>query len=130
MVKTRPFHGFNTSSILVGVTIVSYCDAKSVIHGNRVGPKHTGLLEAFGIEYPGVAQLVGRLVWDQDAASSSLATRTIFHSIFIHRYITCRRHPSRIKFNNVDRENIFSIMGGKILLKSPKTNKLASLYRM
>ena len=26
--------------------------------------------------YPGVAQLVGRLVWDQDAASSSLATRT------------------------------------------------------
>ena len=27
--------------------------------------------------YPGVAQLVGRLVWDQDAASSSLATRTI-----------------------------------------------------
>ena len=28
------------------------------------------------IQYPGVAQLVGRLVWDQDAASSSLATRT------------------------------------------------------
>lgn len=28
------------------------------------------------IAYPGVAQLVGRLVWDQDAASSSLATRT------------------------------------------------------
>ena len=28
--------------------------------------------------YPGVAQLVGRLVWDQDAASSSLATRTKF----------------------------------------------------
>ena len=28
------------------------------------------------IVYPGVAQLVGRLVWDQDAASSSLATRT------------------------------------------------------
>ena len=28
------------------------------------------------ISYPGVAQLVGRLVWDQDAASSSLATRT------------------------------------------------------
>ena len=27
--------------------------------------------------YPGVAQLVGRLVWDQDAASSSLATRTM-----------------------------------------------------
>ena len=27
--------------------------------------------------FPGVAQLVGRLVWDQDAASSSLATRTI-----------------------------------------------------
>ena len=27
-------------------------------------------------KYPGVAQLVGRLVWDQDAASSSLATRT------------------------------------------------------
>ena len=30
----------------------------------------------FLIKYPGVAQLVGRLVWDQDAASSSLATRT------------------------------------------------------
>ena len=29
------------------------------------------------ISYPGVAQLVGRLVRDQDAASSSLATRTI-----------------------------------------------------
>ena len=28
-------------------------------------------------KFPGVAQLVGRLVWDQDAASSSLATRTI-----------------------------------------------------
>ena len=28
------------------------------------------------IQFPGVAQLVGRLVWDQDAASSSLATRT------------------------------------------------------
>ena len=28
------------------------------------------------LRYPGVAQLVGRLVWDQDAASSSLATRT------------------------------------------------------
>ena len=28
------------------------------------------------VKYPGVAQLVGRLVWDQDAASSSLATRT------------------------------------------------------
>ena len=26
--------------------------------------------------YPGVAQLVGRLVWDQDAGSSSLPTRT------------------------------------------------------
>ena len=27
--------------------------------------------------YPGVAQLVARLLWEQDAASSSLATRTI-----------------------------------------------------
>ena len=27
------------------------------------------------LAHPGVAQLVGRLVWDQDAASSSLATR-------------------------------------------------------
>ena len=26
--------------------------------------------------YPGVAQLVARLLWEQDAASSSLATRT------------------------------------------------------
>ena len=102
----------------------------SVIYGNRVGPKHTGLLEAFGIEYPGVAQLIERVVWDHEAASLSLATRTIFHSIFIHRYITCRRHPSRIQFNNVDRENIFFVMEGKILLKSPKTNKLSSLFNM
>ena len=27
-------------------------------------------------KYPGVAQLVARLLWEQDAASSSLATRT------------------------------------------------------
>ena len=32
--------------------------------------------------YPGVAQLVGRLVWDQDAASSSLATRTMKNGCF------------------------------------------------
>ena len=32
---------------------------------------------------PGVAQLVGRLVWDQDAASSSLATRTTISGRFI-----------------------------------------------
>ena len=31
---------------------------------------------------PGVAQLVGRLVWDQDAASSSLATRTMKNGCF------------------------------------------------
>lgn len=102
----------------------------SVIYGNRFRPKRTGLLEAFGIEYPGVAQMVERVVWDHEAAGSRPVTRTIFHSIFIHRYITCSRHPSRIQFNNVDRENIFSIMGGKILLKSLKTNKLASLYNM
>ena len=34
------------------------------------------------IAYPGVAQLVGRLVWDQDAASSSLATRTMKNGCF------------------------------------------------
>ena len=28
--------------------------------------------------YPGVAQLVARLLWEQDAGSSSLPTRTIF----------------------------------------------------
>ena len=28
------------------------------------------------VPYPGVAQLVARLLWEQDAASSSLATRT------------------------------------------------------
>ena len=28
------------------------------------------------IEYPGVAQLVARLLWEQDAGSSSLPTRT------------------------------------------------------
>ena len=30
------------------------------------------------IPYPGVAQLVARLLWEQDAGSSSLPTRTIF----------------------------------------------------
>ena len=34
------------------------------------------------IAYPSVAQLVGRLVWDQDAASSSLATRTMKSGCF------------------------------------------------
>ena len=44
--------------------------------------------------YPGVAQLVGRLVWDQDAASSSLATRTI--SVRNHGYNGCVRRFSVI----------------------------------
>ena len=35
------------------------------------------ILDVWLTHDPGVAQLVGRLVWDQDAASSSLATRTI-----------------------------------------------------
>ena len=30
-----------------------------------------------GSGYPGVAQLVARLLWEQDAGSSSLPTRTI-----------------------------------------------------
>ena len=34
--------------------------------------------------YPGVAQLVARLLWEQDAASSSLATWTI--SLWNHGY--------------------------------------------
>ena len=55
----------------------------SVIYGNRFRPKRTGLLEAFGIEYPGVAQMVERVVWDHEAAGSRPVTRTIFHSIFI-----------------------------------------------
>ena len=46
------------------------------------------------ISYPGVAQLVGRLVWDQDAASSSLATRTI--SVRNHGYNGCVRRFSFI----------------------------------
>ena len=29
------------------------------------------------MNYPGVAQLVGRLIWVQDAGSSNLPTRTI-----------------------------------------------------
>ena len=30
------------------------------------------------IEYPGIAKLVSRLVWEQDAAGSNPVTRTIF----------------------------------------------------
>ena len=30
------------------------------------------------IEYPGVAQLVGRDIWEQDAAGSNPVTRTTF----------------------------------------------------
>ena len=41
------------------------------------------------VAYPGVAQLVGRLVWDQDAASSSLATRTITEPT-VDTIIDCR----------------------------------------
>ena len=34
------------------------------------------MLRVVKFTYPGVAQLVARLLWEQDAASSSLATRT------------------------------------------------------
>lgn len=35
------------------------------------------------ISYPGVAQLVGRLIWVQDAGSSNLPTRTIKNGRFL-----------------------------------------------
>ena len=34
------------------------------------------------MNYPGVAQLVGRLIWVQDAGSSNLPTRTIKTAVF------------------------------------------------
>ena len=37
-------------------------------------------------EYPGVAQLVARLLWEQDAASSSLATWTISSCVIGFQY--------------------------------------------
>ncbi len=36
----------------------------------------TVLLFGYQLLYPGVAQLVGRLIWVQDAGSSNLPTRT------------------------------------------------------
>lgn len=35
--------------------------------------------------YPGVAQLVGRLLWEQDAARSSRATRTSKNPVNAHK---------------------------------------------
>ena len=43
-----------------------------------------------------MAQLVGRLVWDQDAASSSLATRTIKaeRAFALSAFIVYRKPPA------------------------------------
>lgn len=61
--------------------------------------------------YAGLTQLIVHVIWDHEVVSLSLTTRTIFHSIFNHRHITCRRHPSRIQYyNNVDQENTFVMM--------------------
>ena len=49
---------------------------------NAINTKNLLFLSLHGImqktKYPGVAQLVARLLWEQDAGSSSLPTRTIF----------------------------------------------------
>ena len=43
---------------------------------NLLFPSLYGIMQK--IEYPGVAQLVARLLWEQDAAGSNPVTRTIF----------------------------------------------------
>ena len=43
---------------------------------NLLFPSLYGIMQK--IEYPGVAQLVARLLWEQDAAGSNPVTRTTF----------------------------------------------------
>ena len=59
----------------------------STITENGCGRKHRSLLKCVQTHaaapkstYPGVAQLVARLLWEQDAAGSSPVTSTIFLS--------------------------------------------------
>lgn len=58
--------------------------------------------------YAGLAQLIVRVIWDHKVVSLSLATQITFIQFFTNRYITCRRHPSRIQYYNVDQ--VFNIL--------------------
>ena len=56
----------------------SWADSTFPVAGNwsKIGVDHM-FDHNWKISYPGVAQLVARLLWEQDAGSSSLPTRTI-----------------------------------------------------
>ena len=55
----------------------SWADSTFPVAGNwsKIGVDHM-FDHNWKISYPGVAQLVARLLWEQDAGSSSLPTRT------------------------------------------------------
>ncbi len=57
----------------------TWADSTFPLAGNwsKIGVDHM-FDHNWKISYPGVAQLVARLLWEQDAGSSSLPTRTIF----------------------------------------------------
>ena len=57
----------------------AWADSTFPLAGNwsKIGVDHM-FDHNWKISYPGVAQLVARLLWEQDAGSSSLPTRTIF----------------------------------------------------
>ena len=57
----------------------SWADSTFSLAGNwsKIGVDHM-FDHNWKISYPGVAQLVARLLWEQDAGSSSLPTRTRF----------------------------------------------------
>ena len=57
----------------------SWADSTLPLAGNwsKIGVDHM-FDHNWKISYPGVAQLVARLLWEQDAGSSSLPTRTNF----------------------------------------------------
>ena len=57
----------------------SWADSTFPLAGNwsKIGVDHM-FDHNWKISYPGVAQLVARLLWEQDAGSSSLPTRTNF----------------------------------------------------
>ena len=60
-----------------GKTWESWADSTFPLAGNwsKIGVDHM-FDHNWKISYPGVAQLVARLLWEQDAGSSSLPTRT------------------------------------------------------
>ena len=99
-------------------------------------PQLSESLFLFQIQYPGVAQMVGRHIWDVEAASSSLATRTkngwfpLKSTVFVIYSIFLRLAQN---FWNGMLARVFILYSNIYLFKSKKIIEYASpnlcLYR-